>query len=183
MPLAFLISAFCRPLSASERDRAIADADSAARSATRNIRGGNIHTSCRTGFSIFPSVFLSVSPAVSRQELFGAETWRVARNYEKHATGITITSLYHRYSCPQLNLSYFQADNKITIDFVYRCNYLICDTILSQICIFCPSPSTLLHCICIGYKILRMYKIINPLALHIIFKKCRFNVDLIKNNK
>lgn len=79
MPLAFLISAFCRPLSANGRDRAIAVADSAARSATRNIRRGNIHTpvSCRAEFSIFPGVLslsLSVSLAAARQELFGAET-------------------------------------------------------------------------------------------------------------
>lgn len=74
MPLAFLISAFYRPLSANGRDRAIANADSAARSATRNIRGENIHTSYRCRSSRFfrmSSLFLSLPP---RQKLFGAET-------------------------------------------------------------------------------------------------------------
>lgn len=48
MPLAFLISAFCRPLSANARARAIvARIPRHVRSATQNIRGENIHIRSR----------------------------------------------------------------------------------------------------------------------------------------
>lgn len=163
MPLAFLISAFCRPLSANESDRAIAVADSAARSAPRNIRGGNIHTRwCRVApGSRFFRASLSLFLSLPRDKNYSVPK-RDASRVITRGTSLELQSRSCTTVIPELNLSYFYADNKITIDFVYRCNYLICDTILSQICIFILLIFLLLRYICIGrIRYSTTYKIIN----------------------
>jgi len=146
MPLAFLISAFCRPLSANGRDRAITTADSAARSATRNIRGENIHTQSH-------SVFLDFSgcPLCFSRYPRGKNYSVPKRDASRVITRNTPLELQSRpcpcrYSCPRLNLSYFYVDNKIIIDFVCRCNYLLYDAIPSHLHLISWS----LHYICVG---------------------------------
>jgi len=145
MPLAFLISAFCRPLSANGRDRAITTADSAARSATRNIRGENIHTQSHS-----VSRFFWMSSLFSRYPR-GKNYSVPKRDASRVITRNTPLELQSRpcpcrYSCPRLNLSYFYVDNKIIIDFVCRCNYLIYDAIPSHLHLISWS----LHYICVG---------------------------------
>lgn len=116
MPLAFLISAFCRPLSANARARAIvARIPRHVRSATQNIRGENIHIRSRqrvTPLCAPRSRFLWVPLLLSHPFLFFAHPHSVphprrknysvpkrdascaARNYEKHAAGIAIAPLF-----------------------------------------------------------------------------------------
>lgn len=169
MPLAFLISIFCRPLSANGAT-ALSSHEFHGTFGIARIFARKMYISGRRAESCrvlrFHHRFYHPFPRPSQQELFGAETWRVACNYNKHAVGIAIGYLTRRYFGPRSNTLYFYADNKIQRGFcAQKYNYPICDTALpSHVCIFSLSVTTL-SCVTFTFGILEFT--VNKYIIHV----------------
>lgn len=122
MPLAFLISAFCRLLSTNGTRPRYRRADSAARSTLRGIFARKIYISGRRtvprrfldfcGCPLF--LFLSRSTRIIRCRNVTVRTWlRETRRWNWSHVPVPTC-----YPILRSNLSYFHADNKITIDLM-----------------------------------------------------------------